>query len=179
MNTETEEPQPSSIRTVISTVADRLAASVFILPTVLALLFLSIFPLIASLYISLAKFDIAKGGYKLTFVGLNNYKKLFVGSEGDHFLGKFAPNTPLTWIVFGLIVIALAIFLARYLLNARVSISGLIGRVLLTLGFGMLSWMLVHTLWNGGRLGTASTTLVYVLVGIFLDRKSTRLNSSH
>jgi multiple sugar transport system permease protein len=169
MNPEPVEPQSSSLHSVISTVADRLAGSVFILPTVLALLFLSIFPLIASLYVSLAKFDIAPGGFKLTFVGLANYKKLFIGSEGTHFLGKFAPNTPLTWVVFGAVVIGLAIFLARYLLNARVAISSLIGRVLLTFGLGALTWMLVHTLWNGGRLGTASVTLVYVFVGIFFQ----------
>jgi len=169
MNPEPVEPQSSSLHSVISTVADRLAGSVFILPTVLALLFLSIFPLIASLYVSLAKFDIAPGGFKLTFVGLANYKKLFIGSEGTHFLGKFAPNTLLTWIAFGAVVIALAIFLARYLLNTRVATSGLIGRMLLTFGLGALTWMLVHTLWNGGRLGTASVTLVYVFVGIFFQ----------
>ena len=168
MNTESVEPQSSRLHTIIST-AERLAGSVFILPTVLALLFLSVFPLIASLYVSLARFKIAKGGFTLTFVGLDNYQKLFLGSEQTHFLGKFAPSTPLSWIVFGGVVIALAIFLARYFLNARVSISGLIGRVLLTLGLGALSWMLVHTLWNGGRLGTISVTLVYVFVGIFFQ----------
>src|SRR5688572_4994272 len=170
MNTKPKELQTSSrLRSVISTVTDRLAGSVFILPTVLALLFLSIFPLIASLYVSLAKFDIAPGGFKLSFVGLDNYKKLFVGSEGTHFLGKFAPSTPLTWIVFGVVVIALAVFMAKYLLNAKVSIGGLIGRVFLTLGLGALTWTLVHTLGNEGRLGTASTTLVYVFVGIFFQ----------
>jgi hypothetical protein len=109
-----EEQQPVQLHTIISGAADRLARSVFIFPAVLALLFLSIFPLLASLYVSLTKFDIAPGGFKLTFVGLNNYKKLFVGSEGTHFLGKFAPSTFLTWLVFGVIVIALAVFLARY-----------------------------------------------------------------
>jgi len=170
MNTKPKELQTSSrLHSVISTVADRLAGSVFILPTVLALLFLSIFPLIASLYVSLAKCDIAPGGFKLTFVGLDNYKKLLVGSEGTHFLGKFAPSTPLTWVVFGAVVITLAVFMIKYLLNARVSISGVIGRVLLTVGLGALTWILVHTLWNEGRLGTASTTLVYVFVGIFFQ----------
>ena len=169
MDTKHEEVQPSRFHAVISSAADRLAGSVFIMPAVLALLFLSLFPLIASLYVSLAKFDIAPGGFRLTFVGLSNYKKLFVGSEGTHFLGKFAPSTFLTWFVFGVVVIVLAIFLARYLLNGKVSIGGLIGRVLLTLGFGSLTWMLVHTLWNGGRLGTASITLVYVFVGIFFQ----------
>ena len=168
MTSEIEEPKPSRLHTVIAT-AERLAGSVFILPTVLALLFLSIFPLIASLYVSLARFQIARGGFTLTFVGLDNYQKLFLGSERTHFLGSFAPNTPLNWIVFGVVVVALAIFLARYLLNTRVSIGGLIGRLLLTLGLGALTWMLVHTLWNGGRLGTVSTTLVYVFVGIFFQ----------
>jgi len=168
MNTESVEPQSSRLHTIIST-AERLAGSVFILPTVLALLFLSVFPLIASLYVSLARFKIARGGFTLTFVGLDNYQKLFLGSEQTHFLGKFAPSTTLSWIVFGGVVIALASFLARYFLNARVSISGLIGRVVLTLGLGSLTWMLVHTLWNGGRLGTISVTLVYVFVGIFFQ----------
>jgi len=169
MNTKNQEPQPFRLHTIISSATDRLAGSMFILPTVLALLFLSIFPLIASLYLSLTKFDIALGGFKLTFVGLRNYQKLFTGSEGTHFLGKFAPSTPLIWIVFGMVVIALAIFMARYLLSAKVSIGGLIGRILLVLGLGMLSWMLIHTLWSGGRLGTASTTLVYVFVGILFQ----------
>ena len=135
----------------------------------MALLFLSIFPLITSLYVSLAKFDIAPGGFKLTFVGLSNYKKLFVDSEGTHFLGKFSPSTPLIWVVFGVVVIALAIFMARYLLSARVSVGGFIGRALLTFGLAALTWMLVHTLWDEGRLGTASVTLVYVFVGIFFQ----------
>src|SRR6266498_6068046 len=111
MDTKHEEQQPVQLHTIISSAADRLASSVFILPTVLALLFLSIFPLLASLYVSLAKFDIAPGGFKFTFVGLANYKKLFVGSEGTHFLGKFAPSTLITWLVFGAVVIGLAIFL--------------------------------------------------------------------
>lgn len=168
MNTESEEIRPTRLHTAIAS-AERLAGSVFILPTVLALLFLSIFPLIASLYVSLARFKIAKGGFTLKFVGLDNYKKLFLGSERTHFLGSFAPSTPLSWILFGVVVIALAIFLARYLLKARVSIGGLIGRLLLILGLGGLTWILIHTLWNGGRLGTVGTTLVYVFVGIFFQ----------
>lgn len=165
---ETEEAQPSRLHAVISR-AERLAGSVFILPSVLALLFLSIFPLIASLYISLTRFDIAKSGFKLTFVGLANYRKLFQGSEGTHFLGKFVPDTPLMWIVFGGIVLGLTIFLTRYLVSANVSGSGFVGRLLLTLGLAALAWMFVHTLWKGGRLGTISVTILYVFVGIFFQ----------
>jgi multiple sugar transport system permease protein len=169
MKAETVEPQKSRIRAMLATLTDRLAESVFISPAVLALLFLSIFPLIASLYVSLTKFDIAPGGFKLTFVGLENYKKLFTGSEGDHFLGKYAPSTIWTWLVFGIVIILLAIFLSKYYVNARFSLGGFIGRIVLTLGVATLTWMLVHTLWNGGRLGTASVTLVYVFVGIFFQ----------
>ncbi|RPI89145.1 MAG: sugar ABC transporter permease [Chloroflexi bacterium] len=165
---ESQEQEPSRIHTVIAA-AERRAGPIFLLPSVLALLFLSVFPLITSLYVSLARFKIARGGFTLTFVGLDNYKKLFLGSEQTHFLGAFAPSTPATWIVFSILVIALAVFLARYLLNARVSVGGLIGRLLLALGLGTLAWIFTHTLWNGGRLGTVTVTIVYVFVGIFFQ----------
>jgi multiple sugar transport system permease protein len=168
MDQELQEQEPSRIHTVMAA-AERWAGPIFLLPAVLALLFLSVFPLIASLYASLTRFKIAKGGFTLTFVGLDNYKKLFVGTEKTHFLGAFAPSSPVTWLVFGLVVIALAVFLGRYLLKSRVSIAGLIGRLLLVLGLGGLAWILIHTLWNGGRLGTVTITLVYVFVGIFFQ----------
>ena len=168
VNPESQEQEASRIRTVIAA-TERRAAPIFLLPAVLALLFLSVFPLLASLYVSLARFKIAKGGFKLTFVGLDNYKKLFFGTEQTHFLGDFAPVTPATWFVFGIIVIGLVMFLARYLLHARVSVGGLIGRLLLILGLGALAWMFTRTLWNGGRLGTVTVTLVYVFVGIFFQ----------
>ena len=119
MDIKHEEQQPVQLHTIISGIADRLAGSVFILPTVLALLFLSIFPLLASLYVSLAKFDIAPGGFKLTFVGLANYKKLFTGSEGTHFMGKFAPGNPFIWVLFGAVIIALAILLSGGVLEVK------------------------------------------------------------
>ena len=168
VNPEPQEQEPSRLRTVIAA-AERQAGSIFLLPAVLALLFLSVFPLIASLYVSFTRFKIARGGFTLTFVGLDNYKKLFRGSEGTHFLGSFAPGTAATWIVFGMVVVALAIFLARYLWKARASLGGLIGRILLALGLGSLAWIFTHTLWNGGRLGTVTVTLVYVFVGIFFQ----------
>src|SRR5689334_15860917 len=121
MDTKNKEAQSTQVRSVMSSITDRLAAPIFILPTVLALLFLSIFPLIASLYISLAKFDIAPGGFKFTFVGLKNYRKLFSGSEGTHFLGEFAPSDLWIWLLFAGIVFMLATFLVNYLMNARPS----------------------------------------------------------
>lgn len=150
-------------------VAERASKRVFLVPAVLALLFLSIFPLIISLYISLARFDLARGGFTLTFVGLNNYRKLLFGSERTHFLGLFAPSGPLHWLLFGLVVAALALFLGRYLRSGMLSFSGLLGRVLVVIGLGALAWMVIHTFGPGGRLGTLSITLVFVFVGIFFQ----------
>src|SRR5215217_4748692 len=113
---------------------ERLSRSSFLWPSMLALLLLSVFPLIISLYLSFARFDLAKGGFKLTFIGLANYRKLLFGSERTHFLG-----------LFGLVAVALAIFLARYLRSGAVSFGGLLGRVLLVAGLGALAWMFIHT----------------------------------
>jgi multiple sugar transport system permease protein len=165
---ESVEPRSSRLHALAAS-AERFAGSVFILPTVLALLFLSVFPLIASLYVSLSRFKLAKGGFTLTFVGLGNFKKLFFGTDKTHFLGAFAPSTPMTWILFGGVVIVLAVFLARYLRNGRISIGGLTGRLISSLVFAGIAWMFVHTFGKGGRLGTISVTLVYVFVGIFFQ----------
>ena len=168
MDRESTDHQTSRLH-VISGMAERLAESVFLLPSILALLFLSIFPLIASLYVSLSRFKLAKGGFALTFVGIDNYRKLFFGLDRTHTLGFFAPSTAITWIAFAVIVIALAVFMARYVLRGKISAGGLIGRILMAVVFAALAWMLIHTLAPGGRFGTISTTIFYVFVGIFFQ----------
>ncbi|MEP7190517.1 MAG: sugar ABC transporter permease [Roseiflexaceae bacterium] len=165
---ESALPRPSRLHGLISQ-KERLSRSSFLWPAMLALLLLSIFPLIVSLYLSLARFDLAKGGFKLTFIGLANYRKLLFGSERTHFLGLFAPSGPLHWLLFGLVVVALAVFLGRYLRGGAISFGGLLGRVLLVAGVGALAWMIIHTFGPGGRLGTLSVTLVFVFVGIFFQ----------
>src|SRR5687767_3795985 len=93
---------PGVIRTVLAQF-ERGARFVFLMPAVLALLFLSIFPLIASLYLSLTRFQLAPGGFRLRFVGLDNYQSLFAadGSEQTRFLGKFADLNLLHWLLLG------------------------------------------------------------------------------
>ena len=63
--------------------------AIMVLPAVLILLAFAIFPLIVSAYLSLSRFALAPGGFKLTFVGLLNFKKLLVGAQQYHFLGTF------------------------------------------------------------------------------------------
>jgi multiple sugar transport system permease protein len=161
-------PRPGRLYRLTS-LKERLSQSSFLWPAILALLFLSIFPLISSLYLSLARFDIARGGFKLSFIGLTNYRKLLFGSERTHFLGLFAPSTPLHWLIFGLVAVALVVFLVRYLRSGAISFGGLLGRVLLVAGLAALAWMFIHTIGPGGRLGTLSVTLVFVFVGIFFQ----------
>ena len=49
---------------------DRVAPGVFLLPAVMVVLALSIFPLIVSLYLSLTRFSLGPGGFTFTFIGL-------------------------------------------------------------------------------------------------------------
>src|SRR5258705_9563921 len=94
--------------------AERIASATFVLPAVLVVLFLSIFPLIVSLYLSLSRFQLVKGGFDIKFIGLLNYRKLLVGSEQNHFLGVFGPLSPLAWLLLELVAALLVEALAGY-----------------------------------------------------------------
>jgi multiple sugar transport system permease protein len=141
----------------------------FLMPAVLALLFLSIFPLLASFYLSLSRFKFARGGFELEFIGLTNYRELLVGNEQTRFLGLFAPPTLAQWLIFGLIAAVGILYLVQYFRRAMVSASGIVGRVILAAGFGALAWALVRTVSPGGRLGSLGVTLLYVFAGIILQ----------
>ena len=68
--------------------SERIAGSIFLMPAILLVLFLAIFPLIVSAYMSVSRLKFVKGGFEINFVGMANYKKLFLGSEQSHFLGS-------------------------------------------------------------------------------------------
>ncbi len=148
---------------------ERWSAMTFLMPTVLALLFLSIFPTIASLYLSLSRFKFARGGFELEFVGLENYRELLVGTEQSRFLGQMAPMTPLNWVLFGLVAAALVFILGRYLQGTAVSVAGTIGRILFVLGMSAFVWVGIRTLGPDGRLGSLFVTLLYVFVGVVVQ----------
>jgi multiple sugar transport system permease protein len=162
---ETSRHQQSRFR-ALGAYSERVAGNVFILPAVLVVLFLAIFPLIISLYLSLSRFKFVKGGFEFKFVGLANYKKLLAGSEKSHFLGKLTDPSPIGWIVFAIVVALLVWGLVRYVRSQQLSVGGLIGRVLLAVMLSLLTWLLVRTLSPGGRPGTVVVTLLYVFVGI-------------
>jgi multiple sugar transport system permease protein len=138
----------------------------FIWPALLAILFVSIFPLLVSLYISLSRLKLVRGGFEFRFIGLENFRELFVGGERSHFLGVTGPLTPLGWLVVGAGVALLAWGLVRAR-QGGASIPGMVFRLLGALLAAGALWLAAGTLLaEGGRPGTAVVTLIYVLVGI-------------
>jgi multiple sugar transport system permease protein len=157
------ERQTRSRASLGSTFAVRAA---FIWPALLAILFVSIFPLLASLYISLSRLKLVRGGFEFRFIGLDNFRELYVGGEQAHFLGVARTPTPLGWLVFGAGLGLLFWGLVRAF-RGGTSVLGIIGRVVGVLLAANVLWLAVRTLLaGGGRPGTAMVTLIYVLVGI-------------
>jgi multiple sugar transport system permease protein len=148
---------------------DRRASAVFIMPAVLVILAFSIFPLLVSLYLSLVRFRLAPGGYELRFAGLANYKKLLLGSEQWHFLGRVGFLSTLDWLVIGLVALGLAWWLVRYLARGRVWLPGLAGRTIFALLAGALVALAVATMGANASLGSLTTTLFYVVTGCTLQ----------
>jgi multiple sugar transport system permease protein len=146
--------------------AERLAGNVFLWPAILVVLFLAVFPLLISLYLSLSRFKFIKGGFAIKFVGLANYRKLLLGSEKTHFLGVVAGPSLVGWLVFLAIVALLALSLVRYLRSRSSSVGGLVARVVASVIASLGLWLLVGTLSSDGRPGTVVVTWIYVFVGI-------------
>jgi multiple sugar transport system permease protein len=145
---------------------DRAASWAFLMPAVVVVLFLSIFPLIVSLYVSLVRLQFVKGGFELTFVGLLNYSKLLVGIDHIHFLGQTAPPSLLGWLFFALVVLSQAWLVWLYVREGRFTVVGIVGRAIVVVGIIALGWLIVHTLAAGGYPGTLTVTLIYVFVGL-------------
>lgn len=136
------------------------------LPAVLVVLFLAIFPLILSLYFSLVRLTFAAGGVRLVFVGLDNYAKLLIGLNRPDLLGAPTPNLLGAGLLSALVLAATIWLLAGYVRSKRFSILGSIGRIVVSV-FGLaLIWLSILTLFPDGRPGSLVVTLFYVFGGI-------------
>ncbi len=148
---------------------DQQAGRIMLLPAVLILLAFAIFPLIISAYLTTIRFALAPGGFKLTFVGLYNFKRLIVGAQQYHFLGTFKPLGPLLWIALAAIVLTLLYWLARYLRSGHATALGFLGRLITTVLLAALSLLTLATIFAGGVPGTLVNTLFYVVIGVTLQ----------
>jgi multiple sugar transport system permease protein len=149
--------------------SERWIAASFIMPAMLVVLVLAIFPLIVSIGLSLGRIQFVKGGFEYKFVQFANYRKLLFGSEKTHFLGKFIDPNIITWLIFGLVLVGLGIFLYGYIRSSEFRIFGLILRLITAVISAALAWMVIHTIGFGGRPGTMTITMVYVFVGLSIQ----------
>jgi multiple sugar transport system permease protein len=147
---------------------DRQTRASFLLPVVVLLLFVSIFPLVLSAYLSLIRFQFVPGGFRLTFVGLANFRRLIAGIEQEHFLGAMRGPSLLGWIIVGVAAIALAVFVLRAL-RAGPRARELPARLVFAAVAGPFVWLLARTLTAGGRPGTLTTTVIYAACGIVVQ----------
>ena len=145
---------------------DRVAGPVFILPAVLVILAFSIFPLLASLYVSLSRLSFSEGGVQLTFVGVDNYAKLLVGIDRAHFLGVTRAITPVSAAILVAVYAGFVYLLVRYARGRRRTALGLVGRSLAALIGGAGVWLVVDTILTSGRPGTLVVTIIYVGVDV-------------
>jgi multiple sugar transport system permease protein len=148
--------------------ADRHAGRIMVLPASLIILTFALFPLIVSAYLSVARFALAPGGFKLTFIGLLNYKKLLLGAQQYHFLGTFQSLGFLAWIFLAIVTAALLVWFGRYSIGSA-TVAGTIGRAIsMALVFG-LALLAAATILSNGFPGTFVTTFFYVIVGVTIQ----------
>jgi multiple sugar transport system permease protein len=147
--------------------SDGAARWLFIWPTVLLILVLSIFPLVASLALSFSKLAFHQGGVDLKLIGFANYQQLLFGLERSHFLGVLKPPNPIGWAV---VVATAALCAVAWVRTVRGASVGGVGLVLRLVGGLLLvgsAWIVVQALASdGGRPGALIVTLIFVFTGI-------------
>lgn len=161
--------QDRALHTRLSNWTERSASSIFVMPSVLIILCLSIFPLIVSLYLSLSRVKLTRGDVQVNFVGLKNYEKLLFGSQQRRLLGQFETPSLLGWFVFGLVTAVILFLLYRYLHSLDFSPLGLFWRGLVGAAGAATVLLLSYTLNAEGLPGTFVVTLIFVFAGIFLQ----------
>lgn len=182
ISTENNENKNESMGDHISAWLDRYASTVFVMPAVLIVLVMSIFPLIVSLYLSLTRVKIAQGGFDIEFIGLGNFNKLIFGREQRHTIGKIGEPSLFGWVLFAVIVFLLFWGLTR-LIRKRTALSlstGLGGAaVLIVIGLiiGHISYMIYTA---GGEeieltyLGMLGVCSLYTFIGLRLTQLALR-----
>jgi multiple sugar transport system permease protein len=156
----------AGLRDRVRASSDRYVRAAFIWPALLVILFVSVFPLLVSLFLSLSRLEFVPGGFEIDFIGLDHFRELLIGGEQTHFLGLTRPPTSAGWVVFGA---GLALLVWGLIKAARAGIStlGMFFRLLAALLGAAGIWLVAQTLLSkGGRPGTIVVTLIYVFVGV-------------
>jgi multiple sugar transport system permease protein len=143
--------------------------TVLLLPALLIVLFLSIFPLIISLFLSFTRVGFVRGGIDVVFVGFSNYQKLLFGSQQRHLLGKFSDLSLLGWIIMIAIGGLMLYWLYSYVTSPQRSIRSSFFRLVAAIATTLLAYICISTLTGDGLPGTMVVTLIFVFVGVSLE----------
>jgi multiple sugar transport system permease protein len=150
--------------------SDGAARWVLIWPAVIVILFLSIFPLIASVALSISKLAFNKGGVDLKLIGFANYYQELFGTEQSHFLGVLKTPTPVGWVILVVGVGWTVWTFARAVRSGTHSPFGLALRLMAGVTFiGFLLLLVAALASNGGRPGALIVTFIFVFAGIALQ----------
>ena len=150
--------------------SDDSARLVLIMPTILIVLALSIFPLIVSSFLSLTTVRFIRGGIDINYVGFRNYDKLLFGSQQRHLIGRLSEPSLLGWALF---IVICGLFLSWFyseIRSGKLSIIGYILRAIAVTGSAGLAWLTVSTLLSeNGLPGTIVVTLFFVIGGVMMQ----------
>jgi multiple sugar transport system permease protein len=139
----------------------------FIWPTVLFVLCLSIFPLVASLTLAFSNLVFLKGRIQIDFVGFSNFQTLLFGLERSHFLGVLRSPTPIGWAIMAVGIGGTVWLFVRAARSGRLGPFNLALRLIAGILFVGFLWLLVQSIASvGGRPGSLIVTMIYVFVGI-------------
>jgi multiple sugar transport system permease protein len=153
-------------RAILTGRLEHSAPAMFVMPAVVLVLFISILPLILSLYLSLVQLTFVPGGFKLNFVGLQNYANVLFGMYHDETLGAITNVNWLAWLIFALAAAFVFWLLARYIRSEEVTGGGLAARIIVSLIALAAIWLVIFTIIPDGRPGALTVTLLYVFVDI-------------
>jgi multiple sugar transport system permease protein len=150
--------------------SDGAARWVLIWPTVVLILVLSVFPLVASLALSLSSVVFEPGGTVLKFEGFKNYGQLLFGTEQSHFLGVLRPPNLIGWAIVAVAAIAIGVSFVRSVRSGHVRPVFLAIRLLGGAVAIAFVYLVVQTLASdGGRPGALTVTLIFVFGGIAIQ----------
>jgi multiple sugar transport system permease protein len=162
-------PSRNSARYNINRWLDNNAKTVLIAPTILIVLFLSVFPLFVSLYLSFSRFKFVRGGFEISWIGFKNYEKLLFGSEQRHFLGRFGEVGIFGWLLLAICVLLLAYSTLKYVRGPNVTLPGLFFRLVTVIFTCALVALVISTLSGRGLPGTLVVTFSFVFISVTLQ----------
>jgi multiple sugar transport system permease protein len=105
---------PGALRRRIGGLSDRALAWIFILPTILLLLAINIFPLIWTIWLSLTNYRANRANAEIEWVGLRNYERIL--TDPDIWNSMQATAHFLVWTLFFQVLIG---FSLAYLINKK------------------------------------------------------------